>query len=146
MSESGIEGWFRSFLLGVSAFILLGTIVELILVEHTEETLQWIPFILCAIGIICILLFRLNPTPKKIYFLRAVMGVLAAGSLYGVYLHFTGNFEFSAEIHPAYTFTENFTAALLGASPMMAPGILFLASLLAVAATYRHPLLKENAD
>jgi hypothetical protein len=146
MSESETEGWFRNFLLLVSAFILLGTIVELILVEHTEELLQWVPFILSGLGIMFILVFRLNPSPLKIYILRSVMTVLAVGCLYGIYLHFIGNFEFSAEIHPNYTFAENFAAALMGASPMMAPGILFLAALLAVAGTYRHPLLKDKRN
>ena len=144
MSESKLESWFRNFLLGVTVFILLGTLVELVLVEHTEDPLQWIPFILSGVGILSISVFHFKPSLWSLYILRVTMVILAAGSIYGVYAHFIENFEFSAEIHPAYTFTENLTAAIMGASPMMAPGILFLAALLSAAGTYEHPLFREK--
>lgn len=129
--------------MGVAGFILLGTPVELLLVEHTEEFLQWIPFILSGIGLVALGWAWRFPGHTSLRTLRWTMLPIALGSLYGVYEHFIANYAFSAEIHPAYSMMENIWEALKGASPMMAPGILLLAALLAYASTYKHPALKN---
>ena len=144
MQPSSVEQQLRSFLLAVSSFILSGTILELILIEHTGDLVQWLPFVLSGLGLFSLLWFWLRPSVKAIYVIRGVMGALAFGSLFGVYEHFIANFEFSKEIHPAYTFMENITAALKGVSPMLAPGILLLIALLATAMTYKHPILESE--
>ncbi len=144
MQHSLVEQQLRRFLLAVSAFILSGTILELILIEHTGDLVQWLPFVLSGIGLFSLFWFWLKPSVKAIYTVRGVMGALALGSLFGVYEHFIANFEFSKEIHPAYTLVENVTAALKGASPMLAPGILLLVALLATAMTYKHPILESE--
>lgn len=144
MSQTSTEQQLRSFLLAVTGFICIGTIVELILIEHTGDVVQWIPFIAAGIAFLSVTAAWIVPSRKTMLFLRAVMGAAALVSLYGIYEHFITNFEFSQEIHPAYSLLENVGAALKGASPMLAPGIFFLAALLAAAATYRHPVLDEG--
>lgn len=143
MQHTKVEAQLRRFLLAVTAFIFTGTVIELALIEHTGDTVQWIPFIASGIGLISVLAVWFAPSPKSLLTLRGVMGIAALSSLFGIYEHFITNLEFSQEIHPAYSFMENVIAALKGASPMLAPGILFLAALLAVAATYRHPVLEK---
>lgn len=143
MQSTRVEQQLRGFLLWVAGFIFIGTVIELVLIEHTGDILQWIPLILCGLGLISLLAVWFAPSRKTLLSLRGIMGATALGSLYGIYEHFITNFEFSQEIYPAYTFIENLWAGLKGASPMLAPGILFVAALLAVAATYRHPVLEE---
>lgn len=143
MQDTKVEAQLRRFLLVVTGSIFIGTPIELILIEHTGDTVQWVPFILCGLGLIVLLFAWFIPSRKSLLALRGIMAMAAVGSLYGIYEHFIANFEFSKEIHPAYSLLENMGAALKGASPMLAPGILFLAALLAVAATYRHPILEE---
>lgn len=144
MQYSSVEQQLRGFLLGVSGFILLGTIVELMLIEHTGDIVQWIPFILCGLGLLSLLWFWISPSKRTLYTVRGVMVMLALGSVFGVYEHFVTNYAFSMEIHPAYTALENMGVAIKGASPMLAPGILFLAALLAAVMTYKHPILKKE--
>ena len=71
------------------------------------------------------------------------MSLVALGSLFGLYEHITNNVEFYLEIHPQATILETVAAALGGANPLVAPGILALAAIMAVSATYAHPALNK---
>jgi hypothetical protein len=131
----------RVFLLGLSGWMCVATIVELLLSEHTESPTQLIPFILCGIGLVVVVLALVRPQRTSLLALRAVMGLLLLGSLFGVYEHLEGNLAFELEIRPGAAFGDVWFEALRGASPLLAPGILALAALVAIAATYYHPAL-----
>ncbi|MBN2732586.1 MAG: hypothetical protein JXR26_09170, partial [Balneolaceae bacterium] len=90
MVALSIERQLRRFLLAVTACIFVGTVVELVLVEHTQETLQWIPFILSAIGSVCVAWTWFSPGRVSLIVLRWVMAAIALGSLLGIWLHFSG--------------------------------------------------------
>src|SRR4051812_13324404 len=51
---AAIESRMRRFLLILTIFVFLATLVELVLEEHTKETLQFVPFALCAAGLIAV--------------------------------------------------------------------------------------------
>jgi hypothetical protein len=143
MSQSAVVQQLRRFLLGVVAVIFIVTVFELILLDHTEETLQWIPFIVSGIGLLATLGGWIAPSQIAIRFLRWVMIGVALASLVGIYLHFSGNLAFTREINPSFTLSESIWPAMKGSYPLLAPGILFLAGILGLAATYRHPALEE---
>ena len=133
----------RRFLLATSAFLLAGTVTELVLVGHTEDWKQWIPFALCGLGLVAVLvaLLRRRRRPALLT-LRAWAALAALGALYGVYEHVAGNLALQREVNPTATGTEVLMGALDGGNPLLAPGVLFLAAALALAATYRHEELK----
>lgn len=143
MSRNTVVQQLRSFLLGVVAFIFIVTVLELILLDHTEETLQWIPFIVSGIGILTVLGAWIAPSQVAIRTLRWVMIGVVVTSFVGVYLHFTGNLAFTREINPSFTLSESIWPAMKGSYPLLAPGILFLAGILGLAVTYQHPALEE---
>jgi hypothetical protein len=66
--------------------------------------------------------------------------------LFGIFEHIEHNFGFALEIQPNATAPDVFWAALGGANPLLAPGILAFAALLALAASYYHPLLHPAAN
>ena len=72
------------------------------------------------------------------------MGAMLVGSLFGLYEHIEHNWEFAREIRPNATFSVLLTDTLHGANPLLAPGILALAAVLAIAATYFHPTLQKQ--
>ncbi len=74
------------------------------------------------------------------------MGLVALGSLFGIYQHVVNNLGFYREIHPNAPTGAAVWGALAGASPLLAPGVLALASMLALAATYYHPVLDGMND
>lgn len=141
MSGNNIEQRLRRFLLAVTAAIFIGTVIELVLVDHTEETLQWVPFILSSLGFITVGWVWFAPGKKSLLVLRWVMVAVALGSLVGIYLHFSGNLAFTREINPSYSLSESIVPALKGSYPLLAPGVLFLAGTLGIAATWRHSKL-----
>ncbi len=131
----------RRFLLIISALLFLGTVVELWLANHTKTVVQLIPFALCGIGLIVLSVVLLYPRRAAMLALRACMVMVLLGSLFGVYEHVSGNIAFQSEIHPNANTREFVMGAIGGASPLLAPGILALAAVLALAATYHHPSL-----
>jgi len=145
MSAQTLVERYRVFLLGLAAVLCGGTVVELWLTEHTQELFQFIPFVLCAAALIAIVSVLLKPSQMTIRALRFVMALLVLGSLFGVYEHLQGNWEIVLETKPGLGVAEMFWVAVRGAAPMLAPGILVLVAVLAVAATYYHPALQNRA-
>jgi hypothetical protein len=134
----------RTFLLALAGSMCAGTIIELLLAEHTESPTQFIPFVLCGLGLAAVAAALLRPSRSTLLALRAVMALLLAGSLLGVYEHFEGNLEFVQEIRPAATFAAVWLEVLKGAAPLLAPGILAVVALIAIASTYYHPALARS--
>ncbi len=133
----------RRFLLILVAFVCAGTIVELLLTEHVEHPLQLIPFGLCVLALLAVGAVWFRPQRGTIMTLRGVMVVVAAGSVLGMYLHLANNLDFELEIRPNANGSEVIMDALMGVNPLLAPGILVLVAVLAIAATYYHPALER---
>ena len=144
MRSASLEQQYRQFLFGAAGLAFIGTVVELWFVEHTESTIQLLPFVLCGVGFLTAGVTWYTPRKKTIRIHQSMMGLIAAGGFYGIYEHLSHNFAFELEIRPNATAGEVFWDALGGASPLMAPGILTFAAVLALAATYKHPALTDS--
>lgn len=126
----------RAFLLRLAAVLLVGSIVELVLAEHTESPSQLAAFALCSLGLLALATIWLRPCHRTVLALRIAMAVVAFGSLIGVGLHFWGNLELGRETQPNADAASLLVIALTGGVPLLAPGILAVAATLAAAATY----------
>lgn len=146
MSDAIVLARLRRFLLVTSALLFVGALVELWLVGHAESFVQLIPFGLCGLGLVAALFALLRPRRAALLTLRACAALAALGSLFGVYEHVEHNVAFQREIIPTSTTGELVSAALAGANPLLAPGVLALAAALALAATYQHPALLKNRE
>lgn len=142
MNPELVNHRYRLFLFVLAGFIFIGSVVELALEGHTEVPTQWIPFMLSGLGIVAITAVLGWPNRKTILVLRGVMGFTALGSFFGMFEHLSHNIEFALEIRPNAVVSDVFFEALRGANPLLAPGILALGALLALAATYYHPALE----
>jgi hypothetical protein len=146
MNADTILSRMRRFLLALSGFVFVGALVELSFSNHTRELVQWIPFVLCGLGLITIALAWRRPQRKTLLALRLSMVVVALGSLVGLYEHIQNNIGFQLEVQPGSSIVQLVSAALGGSSPLLAPGILAVAAMLAMAATYYHPALQVEAS
>src|SRR5574341_367085 len=142
MTSKTVEERLRLFLLGLSGVMCLGTIVELWLTGHTKQLIQFLPFVLCGLGLAAIVAALLRPSRATLWALRLAMGVAALGSLIGAYEHITSNLEVVREVSPSLALVQALWKAAPGAAPLLAPGVLALAALVAMAATYYHPALQ----
>jgi hypothetical protein len=134
----------RRFLLVLSALLFMGTAFELWLVNHTEDAVQLIPFAMCGLGLAGVLLVLVRPRRAPLLALHVCMVLVVVGSLFGVYEHVAGNLAFHREIYPNAPMGELVMGAIAGANPLLAPGTLALAAMLALTATYRYSALGEN--
>lgn len=146
MSPADVLARLRRFLLLFAALMLAGALAELWLTNHTENFTQLIPFFLCGLALVALLAALVRPRAGVLWALRACAVLLLGGSFYGVYEHFINNVGFQREIDPMTPDSAVLTAAVGGPNPLLAPGILAAAALLALAATYYHPALDRAGD
>ena len=144
MSDAEILVRLRRFLLVTAVLLFVGAIVELWLVGHSENAIQWIPFVLCGLGIVVVVAVITLPRRATMRALRVTMVLVFLGSLFGVYEHVMGNVAFLREVNPNADGRETVMAAVGGGNPLLAPGILALAAVLATAVTYQHPVLRKD--
>ena len=141
--SAAVESRLRRFLLLLSAFVCFGTIVELLLVGHTESRMQIVPIIAAAVGGLssglAVRRELLQYGGRLLNAHRGSMSGLIAISALGVYQHLRANYLFEREIKPASSITDAFVEALVGASPLIASGVLALAGLCGLMATVGYP-------
>ncbi|MGE5925846.1 MAG: hypothetical protein ACM357_00715 [Gemmatimonadota bacterium] len=134
---------FRRALTLLLAAGLLGTALELVLMDHLEDWWQRIPLALiaAALGVLC--WHWLARSKTSIYAIRGVMLLFLASAAAGIILHAKGNREFALETKPALAGGELVTEMLTGAFPALAPGTMALLGLLGLLVTWRHPALDD---
>lgn len=141
MDSDHILAKLRQFLLIISAGVFVMTVTELFFLSHWKQTIQFLPFALCALGLITLAFAYFRPTLGTLRFMRWSMLAIAACSLIGFYEHMANNYSFWLEIKPSATTWDLIKATLEGANPVLAPGILMLGAVIALMAIYKHPLL-----
>jgi hypothetical protein len=134
----------RQFLLIISAGVFIMTVTELFFLSHWTETIQLLPFLLSAWGLIALSLAYLRPGPTTINVLRWSMLVIGLCSLIGIYEHMANNLGFQMEIQPNATTWELIMATFEGANPVLAPGILMLGAAIGWTAAYQHSALEPQ--
>ena len=111
MSADAVLARLRRFLLLLSGLLLAATVVELIFIGHTDG-IQLLPFGLCALGLIAVVLAWRRPERRVLMALRVCMAPVALGSLIGVYEHIAGNIGLLLEVTPNATTGKIITKAL----------------------------------
>jgi len=130
----------RLFLLALSAMLFAGTILELALVKHTQDVIQWLAFVLAGIGLLVTLIVLARRGPGTVALLRWCMLVVIVGSVFGIYEHVSNNIAFEKEIQPNATLSRLLWKGVAGANPLLAPGTLAVAGLLSLAGTYKYSI------
>jgi len=60
-----VEQRLRTFLLGLSAWMCAGTIVELFLAKHYDDLMQLVPFVFCGVGLVAVVAALLRPRRSR---------------------------------------------------------------------------------
>ena len=117
--------------------------LELLLLEHFESVLQWIPLALLAVVLVSGATVARWPSSRTVRIFQAVMLLCVVAGLAGVYLHYRGNIEFELEREPLRRGLALFWEASRGATPALAPGAMAQLGLFGLAYTFRHPALRR---
>lgn len=114
----------RVRLLLILALAFIGTLAELLLLEHYEGWQQWLPLAGLALACATGAWFVLGRSPIGRTVFEAVMVALVLVGVAGVILHWRGNLEFEREISPELAGWALWREVARGATPVLAPGSL----------------------
>jgi hypothetical protein len=139
-AEGVVAAGMRRLLLALLAAGLLGTALDLVLLEHYEDAWQWPPLLLIALSLTIVAWVAWRPTPTAILALRVAMVVCIASAAVGLALHYNGNREFQHEIDPELAGWSLFLKVITAkAPPALAPAVMAQLGLIGLLHTYRHP-------
>lgn len=132
----------RRMLLVVLIVAMLGTAVDLMLLDHYENVWQMVPLAVIALGLLSAAVAARSGGAGAIGLMRVVMALFIAAGMLGLGLHYAGNSEFQREIDPGLQGWNLFVKAITAkAPPAMAPAGMIQIGLLGLLYTYRHPAL-----
>ena len=92
-------------------------------------------------AVLVLLAHAVAPSPVTVRSIQFVMLAFLVSGVLGIVLHFEGNAEFELERMPSLTGLDLFNAAVMGATPTLAPGTMVQLALVGLLYTYRHPVL-----
>lgn len=135
--------WTVRRLLGVVLTVaFVGTLIELVLLEHDETVVQLIPLLLLAAAVFLLVWVIVRPRPIAVVLFRVVMALTIVGGLLGLVLHFRANLEFQRELTPTAQVNELFWKILAAkAPPALAPAVLAQLGCLGLIYAYRLPVV-----
>lgn len=119
----------------------VGLIAELILLEHYEDTNQFIPFALLSLALAVTAWHWIDGGRTSLRVFQAIMLLLVVAGPVGVFLHLKGNYEMEREFDPTLLGFDLWLAVFRGEAPTLAPGTLVQFGLLGLLYAYRHPSL-----
>jgi len=127
----------RAAILGVLVLGLLGTVTELVLLEHYEEPLQFVPLVLIAAAVIVLAWHAMRRDASSLTALQIVMGLFVLAGFVGIVAHFMGSAEYQLELNPDMPTGELVGKVLRAkAPPLLAPGMMIQLGLLGLAYAY----------
>ena len=136
----------RLWIVGVIALGLIGTMTELLLLEHDEQALQFVPLVLMALGAIALIWNAASKNTSSLRALQIVMGLFVLSGFAGMAAHFNGSMEYQLELNPDLS-----TAELLDkifhakAPPLLAPGMMIQMGLLGLAYAYTDARYRKRS-
>ena len=124
----------RLWVLGVLVLGLIGTVTELMLLEHYEQPLQFVPLVLIAMGGVVLAWHAARPDTASLRALQIVMGLFVLAGFAGMAAHFNGSAEYQLELDPEMSNWELLEKILHAkAPPLLAPGMMMQMGLLGLA-------------
>lgn len=135
----------RRALLALLVVFMLGTGLDLMLLDHHEGIWQLIPLGLLAAGLV-VSAWTLGGRAGAITAMRILMVLFVAAGFLGIALHYLGNREFQLEMDPALAGWPLFVKIVTAkAPPALAPASMVMMGLLGLIYTYQHPALRRIA-
>lgn len=148
----------RRGLLVILLLGMAGMAIELLLLDHFEDTTQLIPLGLLAVGVAVVAWNALGGGRGSVLVVQIVMVLFVAAGVAGAYFHYRANAEFQREIDPTLGGAALLWATLRAKTPpALAPGMMVQLGLIGLAYAYRQPArsrgdaleedrLEENRD
>jgi hypothetical protein len=124
----------RGWILGVLVLGLLGTVTELLLLEHYEKPLQFVPLVLIGAAFAVLIWHAWQPGTGSLRTLQILMVLFVLAGFIGFVAHFMGSAEFQLELNPdigAWELVQKIVHTQ--APPLLAPGMMLQLGLIGLA-------------
>jgi uncharacterized membrane protein len=124
----------RLWILVILVLGLVGTVTELVLLEHYEQPLQFVPLVLivAAVGVLWWEFRRHDLASRRAT--QIVMALFVVAGFVGFAAHFRGSAEYQLELNPDMSNWELLEKILRAkAPPLLAPGMMLQLGLLGLA-------------
>jgi hypothetical protein len=135
----------RRWILVILVLGLLGTVTELVLLEHYEQPLQFVPLVLivAALGVLW-WEFRQHDLASR-RAAQIVMALFVLAGFVGFAAHFQGSAEYQLELNPDMSTWELLEKILRAkAPPLLAPGMMLQLGLLGLAYVFSDSKLSKE--
>jgi len=132
----------RRLILALLVFGMVSVVVDLYLIDHHEDSAQFVPFVVVALGLVTLAWHVATRNAASVRFIQAAMALFILAGCVGMVLHYRGNMEFQLDIDPSLGGWALFDKVVRAkAPPTLAPGTLIQLGLLGLIYAYRHPAL-----
>ena len=131
----------RRGILALLALGAMGVITELVLLEHYEEPVQFVPLALLALTLATILWHWIDGGRRSLRAFQVVMLLMVVAGTVGIGLHLRENVATELDLNPGSSGLAFWLEVLRGDLPTLAPGTLVQFGLLGLLYAYRHPAL-----
>ena len=127
----------RLWIVGIIVLGLIGTMTELVLLEHDEKALQFVPLVLMVLGAVTLAWHAAAKGTASLRALEIVMGLFVLSGFAGMAAHFNGSMEYQLELNPDLSMAELLDKIIHAkAPPLLAPGMMIQMGLLGLAYAY----------
>ena len=123
----------RQVIIAALLFMMIGTVLELYLLDHYEDALQLIPILCIGTSLLLMIILLVRKSNVVIRLFQIVLSITALSGLYGTFLHLRANFEFEQEMKPTAENWDVFVESLSGALPSLAPASMIVLALIGYA-------------
>jgi hypothetical protein len=131
----------RRLLLAVLVIGMSGTLIDLLLLSHYEDTAQVIPLALLGAALAAVAWGMTRPSVHSVRTLQVIMTLFVVAGLVGLGLHFNGAAEFQREIDPSIAWWPLVTKVARSQSPpLLAPAAMVQLGLIGLIYAFRHPV------
>ena len=135
----------RQWLVWILLFGLVGTEIELLLLEHYDGASQYIPLVLIAVALGAVVWHMSRPGSISLRTLIVLMFLFLVAGAIGVGLHFKGAAEFQYETYPAIGRWELVKKVMRSkAPPVLAPGVMLQLGLIGLAYALSDSMSKRS--
>jgi hypothetical protein len=135
----------RRWILIILVLGLLGTVTELILLEHYEQPLQFVPLVLIVAALAALWreLRRRDVASRRA--IQVVMALFVLAGFVGFVAHFQGSAEYQLELNPDMSNWELLEKILRAkAPPLLAPGMMLQLGLLGLAYVFSDARFRRS--
>jgi hypothetical protein len=121
-SATQVPPFVRASLLGIVLFGLVGLIIELVFLKHTDGSLELLPIWLMVGALAVVIWDGIRRSAASRGMVALVMAAFVVTGLAGVILHYRANVGYEQDSNPGEGKNEVYKKAVMGATPTLAPG------------------------